>query len=99
LLSLYSLATAENEKREERVVKTILFAGAALAVLAFSLPADARNHAYRRAYAHAHPHAYWGDYAPYYSSPFYRGRGLYYERDPFIRGQILRDLPLKDRMP
>jgi hypothetical protein len=73
-------------------MKKMVLAGAALAVLALSMPADAasaRHHfrgfhgAYGYAGAYGHGSAY--------------GRS-YRAQDPdlFIRGQILRDVPLKD---
>jgi hypothetical protein len=81
-------------------MKAIVLAGATLAVIACALPADARTR-YVRHYAHARtyypaPRTY--SQEPY-TSPFFRGRSYYDERDPFIRGQVLRDLPPGKRPP
>ncbi len=69
-------------------MNSILLAGAALALIAFSVPAGAATR-YRTV-----PRAYQG-VPP--TAPFYRGGSYYGEPDPFIRGQILRDVPLRDR--
>jgi hypothetical protein len=74
-------------------LKTILLAGLALA--AVTVAADAR------VYHHGYRGGYWGGYGGYgggnyITSPFFRS-GLYGEPDPFIRGQIMRDIPLRDR--
>jgi hypothetical protein len=86
-------------------MKTMLFAGAALAAVAFSVPANAQPY-------WGYPAPYWGSPGPYWGSPGgywgYRnytapyslyGRGYYSEPDPFIRGQIRRDVPLRNRPP
>jgi hypothetical protein len=68
----------------------ILVVGAALALIAVSVPAGAATR-YRTV-----PRAY-QDYGVPPTAPFYRGGGYYGEPDPFIRGQIQRDIPLRDR--
>jgi hypothetical protein len=70
-------------------MKTIFLVAAALAAFAVILPAHAKAR-YR-----ALPGAYWGSYGTHYMVPFYRGNS--YEPDPFIRGQIRRDIPLRYR--
>ncbi len=64
----------------------ILAAGAALVLIVCSLQADARIR-YR-----ADPGEY--RYAPS-TAPVYRGGSRSYDPDPFIRGQIQRDIPEK----
>jgi hypothetical protein len=69
-------------------MKPILLAGAALAILAFSLPAQARVH-------HHYP-GYWGSYGS--AAPLYRGYRGRFSTAPAIRGRPLgRDIPEKDR--
>lgn len=58
--------------KQEHVVRTILLAAVALAVVAFSLPADARVH--HRVWG-AYGSGYWGTHGPYWS-PYYRGRDI-----------------------
>jgi hypothetical protein len=68
-------------------MKTMVLAAAALAALALSVTTDAANaRHYYRGYHGAYGHAY---------GRFYRAR----DPDWFIREQIRRDVPLKDRPP
>jgi hypothetical protein len=75
---------------EAHIMKPILLAGVALAILV-STPAGARVH------HRASPGPYWSSYGS--TAPLYRGyRGRFStDPDPFIRGQIRRDIPESDR--
>jgi len=64
-------------------MKTAFLAAAALAI-AFSPAADARHRAVHGAYS--------GGNGTYQTAPFHRGDS---DPDPFIRGQLLRDIPEK----
>ena len=67
-------------------MKVIFFFGVVLTVVTFSLPADAQFR-YRQ-------QGYWG--LNFTSAPFYRDST---DPDSFIRGQIRRDIPLRNRPP
>jgi hypothetical protein len=74
MLSLQVFLRAHFRARtieKEDVVRTILLVAAALAVVAFSLPADAR------VYHRVHPWgAYGSAYRGTYWAPYYRGRDI-----------------------
>ena len=75
-------------------MKRFILGGAVLAALV-SLPAGAQVR-YRVAPSHRVAPYYrvapYG-YSPPITSPFHRGSSYLAEPDPFIRGQLLRDLP------
>jgi hypothetical protein len=73
-------------------MKTILLAGVTLAAVVVSLPADAASARHHIREFHG-AYGYAGAYG--HGSPYGRP---YRAQDPdlFIRGQILRDVPLKD---